>query len=55
MIQGYKNRCPATTSASTMVETMWKSSVRYVYQWQYKWFGNKFLLFSIAHRNLLSG
>jgi hypothetical protein len=26
-------------------------------KWQYKWFGNKFLIFffSIAHRNLLSG
>jgi hypothetical protein len=29
-IQGYKNWCPATTSASTMVETMSKSSIRYV-------------------------
>jgi hypothetical protein len=29
---GYKNWCPATTSASTMVETMLKSSVRYVHQ-----------------------
>jgi hypothetical protein len=28
---GINNRCPATTSASTMVETM-KSSVRYVHQ-----------------------
>jgi hypothetical protein len=48
-IQGYKNWCPAT-SALTMVETMSKSSVQ-----QYKWFGNKFLFFSIAHWNLLSG
>jgi hypothetical protein len=31
-MQGYKNWCPATTSASTMVETMSKSSVRYVHQ-----------------------
>jgi hypothetical protein len=31
-IQGYKNWCPATTNASTMVETMLKSSVRYVHQ-----------------------
>jgi transposase len=31
-IQGYKNWCPATTSASTMVGTMSKSSVRYVHQ-----------------------
>jgi hypothetical protein len=31
-IQGYKNWCPATISASTMVETMSKSSVRYVHQ-----------------------
>jgi hypothetical protein len=31
MIRGYKNWCPAT-SASTMVETMSKSSVRYVHK-----------------------
>jgi hypothetical protein len=24
-------------------------------KWQYKWFGNRFLIFSTAHRNLLSG
>jgi hypothetical protein len=45
-MQGYKNWCPAT-SASTMVEIMSKSIVR---------FGNKFLFFfSIAHRQLHSG
>jgi hypothetical protein len=32
MIQGYKNSCPVTAIASTMVETMSKSSVRYVYR-----------------------
>jgi hypothetical protein len=32
MMQGYKNRCPATISASTMVETMSKSSAKYVHQ-----------------------
>jgi hypothetical protein len=32
MMQGYKNWCSAMTSASTMVETMSKSSVRYVHQ-----------------------
>ena len=31
-MNGYKNCCPAMTSASTMVETMPKSSVRYVHQ-----------------------
>jgi hypothetical protein len=31
-MQGYKNWCPATTSASTMVETMSKSSIQYVHQ-----------------------
>jgi hypothetical protein len=45
-MQGYKNWCHATTGASTMMETMSKSNVRYVYiKWQYKWFGNKFLFF----------
>jgi hypothetical protein len=32
MMQGYKNWCPAMTSASTMVETMSKSSVRYIHE-----------------------
>jgi hypothetical protein len=32
MMQGYKNWCPIMTSASTMVETMSKSSVQYVYE-----------------------
>jgi hypothetical protein len=31
-MQGYKNWWPATTSASTVVETMLKSSVQYVHQ-----------------------
>jgi hypothetical protein len=31
-MQGYKNWFPATTNASTMVETMSKSSVRHVHQ-----------------------
>jgi hypothetical protein len=31
-MQGYKNWCLATTSASTMVETISKSSVRYVHK-----------------------
>jgi hypothetical protein len=31
-MQGYKNWRPAMTSSSTMVETMWKSSVQYVHQ-----------------------
>ena len=31
-MKGYKNWCPAMTSASTMVENMSKSSVRYVHQ-----------------------
>jgi hypothetical protein len=31
-MKGYKNWCNAMTSASTMVETMLKSSVRYVHQ-----------------------
>jgi hypothetical protein len=31
-MQGYKNWYPATTGATTMVETMSKSSVRYVHQ-----------------------
>jgi hypothetical protein len=31
-MQDYKNWCPAMTSASTMVETMSKSSVQYVHQ-----------------------
>jgi hypothetical protein len=37
-MQGYKNWCPATTSASIKVETMY-------IKWQYKWFGNKFFFF----------
>jgi hypothetical protein len=40
-VQGHKNWCPAMTSASTVVETMSKSSVRYIHQ--------------VPHRNLLSG
>jgi hypothetical protein len=32
MMKGYKNWYNAMTSASTMVETMLKSSVRYVHQ-----------------------
>jgi hypothetical protein len=43
-MQGYKNWCPAKKNASTMVETMSKSSVRYVHQMA-MWFGNKFLFF----------
>jgi hypothetical protein len=31
-MQGYKHWCPATTSASQMVENMSKSNVRYVHQ-----------------------
>jgi hypothetical protein len=31
-MQEYKNWCPVTTSASRVVETMLKSSVRYVHQ-----------------------
>ena len=31
-MKGYKNWCSTMTSASTMVETMSKSSVRYVHQ-----------------------
>jgi histone-lysine N-methyltransferase SETMAR len=46
------NLYPTTISASTMVETMSKSSGTSI-KWQYKWFGNK-LLFSTARWNLLS-
>jgi hypothetical protein len=31
-MQGCKNWCPATTSASTIVETMSKSSIRCVHK-----------------------
>jgi hypothetical protein len=32
VMQGYKNWCPAVTGVSAMVETMSKSSIRYVHQ-----------------------
>jgi hypothetical protein len=32
MMQGYRNLCTTMTSASKIVETMLKSSIRYVYQ-----------------------
>ena len=45
-IKGYKNWCSAMTSASTMVETMSKSSVRCVHQMAIYMVCNIFLLFS---------
>ena len=57
--EGVQNWCNAMTSASTMVETMSKSSVRCVQyiKWQYTSFViySFFFFFLIAHRNLLSG
>ena len=46
MMKGYKNWCNAMTSASTMVETMSKSNVRYVHQMAIYMVCNIFLFFS---------
>jgi hypothetical protein len=55
-MKGYKNWCNTMTSASTMVETMSKSSVRYVHQMAIYMVCSIFLFFFLtAHRNLLSG
>jgi len=45
-MKGYKNWCNAMTSASTMVETMSKISVRYVHQMAICMVCNIFLFFS---------
>jgi len=45
-MKGYKNWCNAMTSASTMVETMSKSSVQYVHQMAIYMVCNIFLFFS---------
>ena len=45
-MKGHKNWCSAVTSASTMVETMSKSSVRYVHQMAIYMVCNIFLFFS---------
>jgi hypothetical protein len=55
VMQGYKNLCPATTSTSTMVKLSRKVVYGMYIKWQYKWSGNKFFVFLIAHRNLLAG
>jgi len=55
-VKGYKNWCNAVTSVSTMVGTMWKSSVLYVHQMAMYRVCNIFLfVFLTAHQNLLSG
>ena len=54
--EGIKNWCNAMTSASTVVGTMLKSSVRCVHQMAIYMVCNIFLFFSlIAHWNLLPG
>ena len=45
-VKGYKNWCNAMTSASTMVDTMSKSSARYVHQMAIYMVCNIFLFFS---------
>ena len=46
MMKGYKNWCNVMTSASTMVDTMSKSSARYVHQMAIYMVCNIFLFFS---------
>jgi hypothetical protein len=46
VMKGYKNWCNTMTSASTMVETMSKSSVRYVHEMAVHMVCNIFLFFS---------
>ena len=53
-MKGYKNWCNAMTSASTMVETMSKSSVQYVHKMAIYMVCKIFIFFLIAHWNLLS-